>query len=187
MNRVVTRQPRRRLHHQAPCPTLSARTAPEVRPDRADRERRQGNQPAVRLPKDLCFHKRDVSVNLARQPVFLGILSVTTVWRNGSRAMFSRTSTRRRRTGESSIAVVLSAFLLYVISYGPVLAYCIHTQQPGSFKAINAVMTIYRPLALVAPESFMREYTRLCGFSDFEAFLFVEGMRRGSHLPWIRG
>lgn len=103
--------------------------------------------------------------------------------------MFSRTSTRRRRTGELSIAVVLSAFLLYVISYGPVLAYCIHAHQPGSdasFKAINAVMTIYRPLALVVPESFMREYTRLCGFSDFEAFFFVEGMRCGAHLPWIR-
>ena len=87
--------------------------------------------------------------------------------------MFSRTSTRRRRTGQSSIAVVLGGFLLYVISYGPVLAYCIHTQQPGSFKAINAVMTIYRPLALVAPESFMREYTRLCGFSQNSRHSFL--------------
>jgi hypothetical protein len=102
--------------------------------------------------------------------------------------MFSRTSTRRRRTGESSIAVVLSAFLLYVISYGPVLAYCIHSHQLSSdarVKSINALMTIYRPLSLVAPVSFMREYTRLCGFSEMEAFFFVEGMRSGEHLPWF--
>ena len=59
--------------------------------------------------------------------------------------MFSRISIRRRRTGQSSIAVVLGAFLLYVISYGPVLAYCIHTQQPGSFKAINAVIETMDP------------------------------------------
>ena len=102
--------------------------------------------------------------------------------------MFSRTYRYRKRSGESSIAVVLGPLLLYVMSYGPVLASCIHTHQPGtdaSFKALNAVITVYRPLALVAPESFMRQYTRLCGFSDIETFFFVVGLRRGAHLPWI--
>lgn len=100
--------------------------------------------------------------------------------------MFSRISRHRKRAGESSIAFVLGPFLLYVISYGPVLAYCIHANEPGTddyWKALNAVATVYRPLAIVAPESFLRQYTSLCGFSDIEAFFFVKALRRGSHLP----
>ena len=102
--------------------------------------------------------------------------------------MFSTSHRHRKRSGESSIAVVLGLglLLLYVMSYGPVLAYCIHAHEPGtddSWKALNAVVAVYRPLALVAPEPFMRQYTSLCGFSDIEAFFFVDGLRRGWHLP----
>ncbi len=98
--------------------------------------------------------------------------------------MFSTSRRHRKRSGQSSIAVVLGLgpLLLYVMSYGPVLAYCIHAHEPGTddfWKALNAVAIVYRPLAIVAPESFMRQYTSLCGLSDIEAFYFVQGLRRG--------
>ena len=86
----------------------------------------------------------------------------------------------------------MGVVLFYVVSYGPALAYCVHTQANRTYNyeivatkwdELNAVITVYRPLALVAPRSYMRKYSELCGLSDIEAFFFVELMRSGAHLP----
>ncbi len=95
--------------------------------------------------------------------------------------MCSRDDKRLNRSGRSSIVLALGAALLYIISYGPVVAYCLHSE--AGQNTLNVVLTIYRPLALVVPEPFMREYTELCGCSDIEAFVFVGLMRSGGHLP----
>ena len=95
--------------------------------------------------------------------------------------MFSRFYRCRKRTSEASIAVVLGPLLLYVISYGPILAYCVRSEV--GWNKINVVMTVYRPLALVLPKPVMRQYSEQCGLSDIEAFFFVELMRSGGRLP----
>ncbi len=97
-----------------------------------------------------------------------------------------------RRSGETSLGVLFSLVFLYFTSYGPVLAYvvCTESQQsykevlePTSRKAINAVISVYRPLALIVPAPIMRKYTEIGGLSDIEAFFFVQALRSGARLP----
>ena len=97
-----------------------------------------------------------------------------------------------RRAGETSLGVMLGLVFLYFVSYGPVLAYVVRTESQQMYtesteatrwKAIDAVISIYRPLALIVPAPVMRKYTQICGLSDIEAFFFVQALRSGAHLP----
>jgi hypothetical protein len=88
-----------------------------------------------------------------------------------------------------AIHVVLGVFLLYVASYGIILTYCVHFNSgwknvsTDGWKNARTFMRVYRPLACVAPESWMRRYTQICGLSKVEAFVFVKAMRTGSNVP----
>ncbi len=95
--------------------------------------------------------------------------------------MLSRSVSRSKARLMSHAAVLLGALLLYVVSFGPALACCVHFQT--GVKSLNALMAVYRPLALILPESAMRQYTGLCGLSEIEAFYFVTIMRDGGRLP----
>ena len=108
--------------------------------------------------------------------------------------MFSTDYRYVKRSGEASMTVMLGVVLLYFISYGPVLAYCVHTQSQQTYteateatrwKAINAVISVYHPLALIVPAPAMREYTEICGLSEIEAFFFVQALQSDAHLPWF--
>ena len=106
--------------------------------------------------------------------------------------MFSTDFRYVKRSGKLSIAVVLGLVLLHFISHGQVLEDCVHTQSQQThteataepnWKAINTVITVCRPFALIMPAPVMREYAEICGLSDIEAFFFVQVLRSGGHLP----
>jgi len=88
-----------------------------------------------------------------------------------------------------ALPYVLGVLLLYVASYGVILTYCVHFNSgwknvsTDGWKNARTFMRVYRPLACVTPESWMRRYTQVCGFSKVEAYVFVKAMRSGSSVP----